>query len=111
MSSAATIKRIQMIKIVMATIGAVLILAGITMVLMDIRDTTDVSFKTTFMEGKISGTLVGVIVVFFGFCIELAVILKTYRFRKTTRIIQTADSLITEKEESEMCRRIIEHEE
>jgi len=98
-----SMKRIQMIKIIAVVSGLVLILAGVLMIYRDISGEGDISIETPVLSGRVTGTKIGLLVTFCGVILQALVILKSYTFRRRTRVIQAPDLSIREDEETGMC--------
>jgi hypothetical protein len=90
--------------------GAVLIIGGVVMILMDIRSEGEIYIKTPIVEGKIRATYLGLLVIFLGVVLQLGAVLKTYPFGKKRRIIASGDFTLREEEDKGMARGLGERD-
>ena len=102
MKESNNVRNTQIIKTMVVVSGIILILAGIIMILMDIKSEGSISIKTPFIEGSINATYVGLLVIFLGVVLELGAILKSYQFSKRNRIIESPDFKVKDQEETGM---------
>ena len=100
------VRTTQIIRVIVVASGAMLLVAGVAMILMDIKSEGKISLKLPFIEGTINATSVGVLVLFLGVALELGGILKPYRFTTKHKVIEGPDFKVKEKEETGMAHRV-----
>lgn len=103
MKLSTSMKKIQMIKVIVVVSGLVLILAGVLMIYRDVPGEGDITIDTPVLKGNITSTKIGLLVIFCGVVLEAAVVLKSYTFQKKVRVIQSPELSIREDEETGMC--------
>jgi cytochrome b561 len=103
MKSSRGMQQIQLLKGAVVISGFLLIVAGLLLICMDVKGQGEISVDASVIKGKATATHIGVMVIFCGVVLQGVAILKTYAFRKSTRVIRSPEVTITEDDETGMC--------
>ncbi len=73
-----------LLKISVILSGAMLEVAGIAMILLDLKSAGQMSVKTFFIEGQVNATYIGLFVILLGVVLQIVAIMRKYNHGSTT---------------------------